>query len=141
MTGIPTQIFGGTNPVTVTSRGQLITAPFAFDQVVAKTLTSAGVALNFYPPKVSQCFVVTGILLTADKQVNQDVLVDVYEGTTVSETTIDRAILHVEMLKNSGRDITNLNILIREGKWVNAKADDADVFVTIMGYYVPVEPR
>ena len=30
-----------------------------------------------------------------------------------------------------------LNILVNEGRFIIAKTDDDDVFLTIMGYYIP----
>ena len=137
MSGIPVRLFGGANPINSSKIGQLIVAPFAYDDVVAKTLETDNTAVNFYRPQVNMRFVITGILLTADSNVTGSALIDVYEATTASETTIAKAILHVEILKNGSRDITSLNILATEGTWINAKTDDDDVFVTIMGYYVP----
>ena len=135
---IPVRLFGGPNEVFVTQIGQLTTAPFAYDLVVSKTITVANTAVNFYKPIVGKQFVVTGILLTADKQITQDVLVDVYGATSTTSLTISAGFLHVEMLKNSSRDVVGLNVLATEGIFINAKADDNDIFVTIMGYYIPV---
>ena len=66
-----------------------------------------------------------------------DTTVVIYEATTASTATVSKTILNVEMLKNSYRDITGLNLLITAGRYVNGKCDDDDVFVTLMGYYVP----
>lgn len=135
---IPVRLFGGTNEVFVTQIGQLTTAPFAYDLVVSKTITAVNTAVNFYPPVVGKQFVVTGILLNADRQVSQEVVVDIYGATSITELTIGSGFMHVEMLKNSSRDVVGLNVLATEGIFINAKADDNDIFVTIMGYYIPV---
>jgi len=135
--GIPVRITGTNTDVHVTKAGQLVTAPFAYDEVVAITLDVDDQAYNFYKPVVDKQFVLTGILLTADSNVTGSALIDIYEGTTVSDTVISKAILHVEILKNGSRDITGLNIIVSSGLYVNAKTDDDDVFVTIMGYYIP----
>lgn len=140
MVGIPIELFSCGNRASVTQIGQQIVAPFAYDLVIAKTLDTDNVAVNFYKPRVDFQFVITGILLTADSNVTGSALVDVYEATAIDGTTIDKAILHVEILKNDFRDITGLNILASNGTYINAKTDDNDVFVTIMGYYIPTVP-
>ncbi len=139
MPGIPVQLYGCANAVDVSRIGQMTVGAYAYDEVVALTLDVAGTGYNFFKPRVGFRFVITGILLTADKNVSTDALVDVYEGTTETDTVIGKGILHAEILKNGTRDITGLNILVGEGKWVNGKTDDDDIFVTIMGYYIPAE--
>ncbi len=141
MVGIPTELFSGGNRASITQLGQQVTAPFAYDLVVAKTLETDNVAVTFYEPRVDNQFVVTGILLTADSNVTGSALIDIFETAAEGSGTIDKAILHVEILKNGNRDITGLNILVTEGKHINAKTDDDDVFVTIMGYYIPSVPE
>jgi len=139
MPGIPVRIIGGSSEVNVSQIGQLITAPFAYDLVVSKTLDTDNVAVNFYKPRVGFQFVVTGLLITADKNVTQDCIVDVYPANSETDTVVPSTtgILHIEMLKNGSRDILGLNIVAGEGVYINSKTDDNNVFVTIMGYYIP----
>ncbi len=42
------------------------------------------------------------------------------------------------MLKQTSRDFVGLNLVINEGKWLNIKTDDATIFASVLGYYVPV---
>ena len=121
----------------VTSIGQVVTAPYSYDEVSAGTLDVDNTAVNFFGPKVGQQFVLTTILLTANKNVTTDCTVDIYEATTATATVVTKSIVNIEMLKNTGRDITGLNLLISEGSYINGKTDDDDVFVTLMGYYIP----
>jgi len=137
MSGIPVQIFAGANGIAASKIGQLIVAPYAYNDAIALTLDVAGTGYNFFKPRVGMRFVVTGILLTADSNVTGSALIDVYEGTTETDTVIDKSILHVEILKNGARDLLGWNYLATEGKYINAKTDDDDVFVTMLGYYVP----
>ena len=62
MPGIPVQLFEGSNSAKVTKQGAQVVAPFAYDLVVSKTLSTGGVAVNFYKPVVGFQFVVTGVL-------------------------------------------------------------------------------
>lgn len=137
MSGIPVRILGNGSEANVTRIGQLVTAPFAYDEVVAQTLSVNNQAYNFFEPIVGQQFVVTTILLTADSNVATSTDITVYESSSVSDTTVDKLILFVELLKNDYRDLIGLNLLITEGKYLNIKMDDNDVRVTVMGYYVP----
>lgn len=125
----------GVVAVKVTALGQLVTGPFDYDEVVTKTLASN--SLTFYNPLVKNRFVITAMLINANKSVTTDTLVEVYEATSLDSSSVDKSILSIEVLKNGNRDITGLNLRTSEGAFVNAKADDSSVFMTIMGYYVP----
>ena len=136
----PVKITDGSGTETqakVTVAGQLVTGPFSYDQVSSVTLGVDDTAVNFYPPVAGQQFVITTILLTANKNVTTDCTVVIYEADSPTDTVPDKTILNVEMLKNTSRDITGLNLLITSGKFINGKTDDDDVFATIMGYYIP----
>lgn len=135
ITGVDTH--GHNHSVKVTPLGQLVTAPFAYDEVVALTLDTANTAFNFFKPKIRKKFVTTVILLTADSNVTGSSVIDVYETSAEDSLVIDKSILHIDLLKNDDRDIIGLNLLISEGKFLNVKCDDNDVSVTIMGYYTP----
>lgn len=121
----------------VTSNGQLVVAPYAYDEVQYTKLDAAAQGYTFFPPKAGQQFVLTGVVLTADKNVVGDCIVDIYEAVAEDSATIDKSIFQFEILKNSDRQLVGLNILINEGVFLNAKTDDDDVFATLMGYYVP----
>lgn len=120
----------------VTKSGELVVAPLHYNEITNQTLDSAGVAENFFTPKSNFQFVITGIVANADKSVTTDVVVDVFEADSLTSATIDKSIFHFEMLKNGDKDLIGLNILINEGVFINAKADDANVNMTIMGYYI-----
>lgn len=121
----------------VTSRGQLVVGPIDFSEAYAVEVDVNDTAYNFVPPKTNKRFVVTDILLYANKGVGAaDATVDVYESTSATSTVISKSILAIEMLKNSSRDITGLNLIITEGKWLNIKTNDNTIFATVMGYYI-----
>ena len=134
---IPVRIEDGGNQAKISQIGGLVTAPYDYDTVVAKTSAVDDTAVNFYPPLPNKQFVVTSVLLTADSNVVGSSVIDVYEATSLSDTVIEKSILHIDLLKNEHRDIIGLNLLITAGKYLNLKADDSDVSATIMGYYIP----
>jgi len=120
----------------VTKNGQLVTAPLAYDEVKTVSLNVDDAGFTFYVPRAGEQFVITVILLTADKNVTTDCIVEIFEATAENSNTVDKSILLIEMLKNTGRDITGLNFLVSEGVYVNGKTDDNNVSATIMGYYI-----
>jgi hypothetical protein len=100
----------------------------------------AGTAYNYVTPLMGHKIVITDILLYANKNVGAgDATVTIYGNSTgPSDTTEDIVILQTEMLKQTSRDLTGLNIILDvEGHWLNGKTDDDDVYLTIGYYYVP----
>jgi hypothetical protein len=128
------------NRATVTRFGQLVVAPVDYSTPVAQTLDVINTAYNFVEPSQDQNIVITDIILTANKNVGAtDATVTLYEASDIDTVTSDKDILNLEMIKQSNLVLTGLNMIVTEGKFVNAKTDDDDIFVTIMYYRVPVE--
>ena len=82
-------------------------------------------------------FIITDIILNADKGVTTDTLVEIYEASGPDSTVVDKSILTTEMLKNSDLALTGLNWKVNTGKYLNAKCDDDDVFATIAYHIHP----
>jgi hypothetical protein len=138
---IKTQIEDGSGKgrvAKVTPIGQLVTAPVAYDDTVFKELAVDDTAYNFWPPKPGEQFVITGVLFRADKQVSStvDATVVIYEATTNSTLTVSKVLIQFAVVQGDIINATALNLLVNEGRYVNAKTDDDDIHMTIMGYYV-----
>ena len=128
---------GGAGEACVTHRNQLVVAPLDFSTAYAVTASVINTAFNFVGPQSGKQFIITDILLYANKGVGaNDAAVDLYEATGDAETTVSKSILSIEMLKQTSRDISGLNLIVTAGRWVNIKTDDNTIFATIMGYYV-----
>lgn len=123
----------------VTSLGQLITAPFAYDETKFNELAENDTAYNFYTPKTGEQFVLTGVMAYGDQQItaNADANVTVYEASSSSTATVDKVLLQFAIGRSISFIATPLNILVNAGKYINAKTDDDDVHMTITGYYIP----
>lgn len=138
--GAPVRIIGrdGKTQSEVTPFGQLVVAPLAFSTpATASILTPAqqGVAFNVIGPKQGHIIVITDILLSTNKDVGPDgSLITIYEATTADELASLGDILEVQLLKNIFAPISGLNLGVPQGRFVNIRADDDDVFVTIMFY-------
>ena len=128
---------GNGNEAKVTSRGELIVSPLGYSESYAVTATVNNQGYNFTTPGTDKRFVITAILLTTDKNVGANgATISIYEASSATETTVDKEILTVEMLKQTNRDITGLNLIVTEGKWLNVKTDDNNLYATVLGYYI-----
>lgn len=124
--------------VTVTEAGQLVVAPASYDDVVYKELAEPDTAYNLYTPENSCRFVLTGLIIKADKQVSSttEATVEVYEASSIDSTTVDKELFKTVVLQYDLLTLIPLNILSSQGKWINAKTTDDDVHITVMGYYI-----
>lgn len=128
------------NRATITEFGQLVVAPVDYSTPSTQTLDVAATAYNFVEPSQDQKIVITDIIMTANKNVGAgDATVILYEASEIDTLTSDKDILNLEMIKQSNIVMTGLNMVVTEGKFVNAQTDDDDVFITVMFYRVPVE--
>jgi len=124
----------------VTSVGQLVVSSFAYDDTVFKELSSDDTAFNFYDPKAGEQFVITGIRIKADRFVSNTVDADVivYEASTDETITVDKILFQEALIRGEAATLIPINILVNEGKFINAKSSDSSIFITIMGYFIPV---
>ncbi len=136
----PVRIKGGlTNTeAKVTSSGQLVTAPLDYDETKYLELAVDDTAYNFYKPKSGKQFVITGIRAKADRGVSTTVDADVivYEASASDTTTVDKVLYQDEMVRGESFTLLPTNILVNEGKYINAKTTDDDIHMTIFGYYI-----
>lgn len=124
----------------VSSSGQVATAPFAFDLTEFRELNATNTAFNFYPPVAGNQFVITVMRIKAARSVSNtvDARIIIYESNTETGTAAHR-ILHEEaLIRGENATLNPTNILCSRGAWISARTNDATVFITIMGYYVPV---
>jgi len=127
-TGIVAKILGA---------GELATAPRHFSTPVSIKLDTINTAYNFASAVAAKKFIITDIIMTADKNVTTDALVEIYEGATAITTTVDKTIFKTEILKNTDLILTGLNWEVAGGKFLNAKTDDDDIFMTIAYHINP----
>ena len=124
--------------VVITKNGQLVTASLYYDLTKYNELAEADTAYKFYDPKAGSQFIITGIVMYADKQVGTSTgaTVEIYEATTATTITVTRELFKMEVPQGGYPPIPQLNIGVNEGFYINAKTDDDDVHVNIMGYYI-----
>lgn len=125
----------------VTAIGQLVVGNAAFDDTKFMSLDTPNIGFNFYTPRDQMRFVITGIYMKADRQVSSvaNAEVIVYESDGDISVKVLK-ILHQEaMIRGDRAQIAPLNIGVTAGRWVNAKTDDANVHITITGYYARMQ--
>ncbi len=127
--------------VRVTRFGQLVVSPLAFSTPVARELDTINTAFNFLAPEDGTSIVITDILVSADKDVSNvdPAEIEIYEADAADSLTATPSIISPRLSRAANLALNGVNLLIPEGKWVNAKTNDNNVLVTIMFYRVPVE--
>lgn len=123
----------------VTQRGQLITAPLEFSATSFNSMTVNNQAYNFAVPQAGKQFVLTDIIVSADKNVGTNgAEIQIYEADAVDSATVASNLFQFTVTKNTTLSVTGLNVITNAGKWINAKMDDNNVNLTILGYIVDV---
>ncbi len=121
----------------VTSRGELVVGGLSFSSAYSATATVINTGYNLVPPQDGHCFVITDILIYADKSVSvNDATVVIYTANSSTSTTAIDTILETQIKASTARDLTGLKLMVEAGNWINAKTDDNNVYFTLFGYYV-----
>lgn len=132
---------GGGHLARVTHAGELITVRGNYDSTFNAAMTSINTAYNLVTPKSGFQFIVTGIVLNADKNVSatDGAIAVLYEATSDTTTTASKTLLTLNIGKNTTVPLTGILIQTTKGVYVNAKTDDATVNITLLGYYLEID--
>lgn len=121
----------------VSSSGELVIKGFGESESKYNAMSSINTAYNFFIPKSKKNFIITSILFSGPGAAS----IDVYEAPSATSTTIDKQLLHIEILEKAFYPI-NLPfggfLIVTEGEFLNAKTDAVSVFMTIIGHYRPI---
>ena len=125
----------------VSKFGQLVVSPLQYSTPVTDSLITINTAFNFITPEQGASIVITDIIVGADKNVSNvdPANVEIFQASAADTTTVDTAIVNPQLLRASNLALNGLNLLVPEGKWINAKTNDNNIEVTIMFYRVPAE--
>lgn len=124
----------------VNSSGVLAVGNLDFSSPVFKLIGTNDQVVNFAEPEPSKYIIITDISIYANKNVGaNDSTVIIYEADdSIEAYSSQKVIFQTEMLKQTRADLTGLNWRVNEGKFLNATADDDDIFMTIAFYYAGV---
>ena len=131
---------GGNYTAKVTQRKQLVVAPLSFSTFTPVSVNIVNTAFNIVEAKTGQQFIITDIVLYANKAVGAgDATVEIYEASQLVDTDVFKAVFTQEMVKQTSLSLNGLNIIVTEGKWLNVKTDDNTIFVIVAGYFAPAD--
>ena len=119
----------------VTIRGQVVSSPLEYSKFYPAATASNNVAVNVVPPIVGKQFIITDIILAANRDVTNSALVDLFEASSSTSASVVTQIYQDDVSKQGRAILTGLNIIVSEGLWVNVKSDDVIVRANIGGYY------
>ncbi len=134
---ILTRILGNSgNTVEISSLGEVFTR-LQFSSAEKISLTSDNVVVNIVKPRSGQKMVITGLIVNSDRAVVGEAEVKVYEADTPTGTSV-KDILTFDVPKNATIVTAPLLIETTTGRYINAVADDSNVNVTLLCYFVPI---
>jgi len=140
---LPIIIKDGNSGITakVTKFGQLVVSTLQFSTPINKNLNVIDTAFNFVQPEQDHSIVITDIIVSADNSVSNTAPaeIEIYQATEPDTTTILEGIISPRLTRADNLSLNGLNLIIPEGRFVNAKTNDNNVLVTIMFYIVPAE--
>lgn len=123
----------------VTPNGELIVSPVTPNVSSHHTMNVIDTAYNFAPIISGKKMILQNVLIYGNKNVGpDDATVVIYTADDPESLTPIDIILEFEIPKYGSRDITSLNLDLGEGVYFNAKTDDNDIYLTMMGYYTEV---
>ena len=137
-------ILGGENntPARVSSNGELLTRLFDYSESESATVNVVDTAFCLYAAKPAEQFVVTGASVSGNRDIGVNgSIFELYGDVSAEGTTIVQSVLSLEVPKNSVFPFLLPNVLLKKGLFLNAKADDDVVRVSVFGYYVPEVPE
>ena len=128
----------GGKEVQVTPSGELVVAPLHYDETKFVELAEPNVGYNFKEPEPGRQFVITGFIAVGDQQItgNANANVVIYEAEDTSTTTVDKILIQFVIKQDQDIPMAGMHVLVNPGKFINAKTDDDDVHLTLMGYFI-----
>lgn len=126
------------NRVGISTNGELFVAPLNPNISVHQTMSVADQAYTFAAPQTGFKMRLQNILIYGDKNVGVNDASIVIYAASGPEDINGVTILELELPKFASRDIIGLNLELSEGVYLNAKTNDNNVFLTMMGYYAPI---
>jgi len=124
----------------VSEFGALAVAPLQYSTVFSVKMDAINTAYTLIEPVGNHAIIVTDIVMTGSRNVGvNNSLVEIYSSEIDGSLDASAGVFSSEVAKNSSLVLNGLNFIIPKGKFLIAKMDDADVYIAIGYYYVPVD--
>lgn len=134
-----------TDPLTgrqtfITETRALAVSPPAPSESFNAELAVDDTPVNIVPAVGRSKFFITGIYLKGNKSISAttDATVDIYVADNATTATARKTLISTQVGKSDFIPIAPVFIEAEEGKFINGKTSDDDVFVTILGYYYEI---
>jgi len=126
------------NTAQVLPNGFLCVQVGRFTEAKKQQITDSS-AVNFFKPLAQKQVIITGIIVNTDRNVGVNgSAIDIYETSAADSTTIVTDIISIDQVKNVTTPLLPLFLQTAEGSFINGKADDFNVNITVLGYYEEV---
>ena len=118
----------------ITSNGEVISRP-QFSLAEKRTIDDSA-AVNFVNPRVGFKTIITGLIINGSRSIGADgSLVELYETTSETSTVVSKDILSFDIIKNGTVVTAPILIETTGGTFINAKASDFDINITLLCYF------
>ena len=122
--------------VGVSENGELFVTPLHHNQSVHFKMDTINTAYTYASIQTGQEMHLQNILIYGNKNVGvNDAQVTIYTSLEADSLVVKDIIMEFEVPKYGTRDLINLNLKIGSGVYLNAKTDDNDIYLTMMGFY------
>ncbi len=102
------------------------------------TLVSDNVVVNILKPRPNNQIIITGLIVNTNRDVGVNgAIIEIYEASSASSSTIQKSILSFDLTKNETVVTSPVLIQTTEGVFINAKASDSEVNITVLSYFAP----
>ena len=124
----------------VSDFGALAVAPIQYSTVFSVKMDVINTAYTLVEPKGKHSIIITDIVLTGSRNIGvNNSTVEIYSNVIENTTDSTAGVFQSEVPKNESLVLNGLNFIIPAGKFLLSKMDDADVFVALGYYYVPID--
>ena len=137
----PTHIHDGMGTgsvVRVTEFGELVTGSPEYDSVSSLEMGVVDTAYNLVTARGDAYTVITGMTLTANRNVGvNDARIVVYANeVSATSRTRTKVLFTTDLASKTSLALLPLRLLVAPGFWVSAETNDDDVFITLMYYHI-----
>ena len=136
---IPIKIEGNSgSTVQVSKAGELFTR-LQFSSAEKISLLVDDTPVNIVKPRSGQKMIITGLIVNTNRDIGVNgAEIKIYEAVDAATATALKEIMTFDLVKNQTVVTAPLLIETGEGSFINAVADDSNVNVTLLCYFVPI---
>lgn len=116
----------------------LSVAPAKFSKAYNATMGVSNQIYNVVPLQHNCSFVITGIFVKANRQVSNtvDATVEIFEASSAESGTVLNSLFTIPMVRGETFLFNPIYVKVENTSYINARTNDDDVYVTILGFYV-----